>query len=94
MATPITIEKLHAVRISGNSDAEKIAAINATAEIQADPGSLRHLPSKDLTSANLHQILALLGIAGEMKVAAQNGGDFDIAILDRALAKTHLSTEE
>jgi hypothetical protein len=88
---PVT--HLHAVRISGD-DAEKIAHINATADIQPDPQSLRHLPARDLTSDDYHQILALIGIAGEMVVAAQNGGHFDVALLDRALAKTNLSTED
>jgi hypothetical protein len=94
MAPNITIDKLTAVKISGQADAEKIAEINAGAEIQADPGSLRSLPARDLTSANLHQIVALLGVAGELKIAAQNGGNFDIKILDRALAKTQLGLED
>ena len=94
MAPNITIDKITAVRISGQSDAEKIAHINATAEIQASPESIRNLTAKDLTSENLHHLLAVLGVAGEMKVAAQNGGNFDIAVLDRALAKTHLSIED
>ena len=93
MATPIQIDRLTAVKISGKTDADKIAHINATAEIQAAPESLRHLPAKDLTSENLHQILALIGVAGEMKVAAQAGGSFDVAVLDRALAKTQLDLE-
>jgi hypothetical protein len=94
MATPVKIDKISAVRISGQSDAEKIAHINASAAVQANPESLRHLPAKDLTSENLHQILALLGIAGEMQVAAQNGGGFDVKILDRALAKTQLGIHD
>ena len=94
MAIPITIEKLTAVKISGKTDAEKIAEINATAAVQAAPETLRSLPARDLTSENLHQIVALLGIASEMKVAAQAGGSFDIAVLDRALAKTQLGLED
>jgi hypothetical protein len=94
MAPNITIEKLTAVKISGKTDAEKIAEINASAEIQAAPETLRSLPARDLTSANLHHIVALLGIAGEMKVAAQAGGNFDVKILDRALAKTQLGMED
>lgn len=94
MATPITIDRLHAVRISGPSDVDQIAHINATSEIQAAPETLRHLPAKDLTSANLHKIVAILGIAGEMKVAASGNGSFDIAVLDRALSKTHLSLSD
>jgi hypothetical protein len=93
MAPNITIEKLTAVKISGKTDAEKIAEINASAEIQAAPETLRSLPARDLTSENLHQIVQLLGIAGEMKIAAQNGGNFDVKILDRALAKTGLDLE-
>jgi hypothetical protein len=94
MHTPITITKITGAVVSGESDAEKIAHINATAEIQAAPESLRHLPARDLTSEDNHQILALLGIAGEMKIAANNGGKFDVKILDNALAKSQLSIED
>jgi hypothetical protein len=94
MATPVKIDRISGAVVSGQTDAEKIAAINASSEIQPAPESLRHLPARDLTSADFHHILALIGLAGEMKVAAENGGGFDIKILDAALAKTRLSTED
>jgi riboflavin synthase alpha subunit len=92
MTTPITIDKITGAIISGIGD--KIANIKALEEIQAAPETIRHLPSKDLTGATLKNFVAVLGIAGEMKVAASGDGTFDVAVLDKALAKTHLSTED
>jgi hypothetical protein len=88
MASPIVIDRLHAVRISDIGD-----NIDA-AETLAAPESIRHLPPFDFTGSTLKQFVAVLGIASELKIAASGDGTVDVRIIDRALAKTHLTTEE
>jgi hypothetical protein len=88
----IQIDKISGAIISAIG--AKISGIKAVEEIPAAPESIRHLPARDLTGATLKQFVAILGIAGEMKVAASGDGTFDVAVLDKALAKTQLSMED
>jgi hypothetical protein len=68
--------------------------MTASAEVTAaNPESIRHIPST-MTSEQRNHFTRLLGIHDELKASAAIDGTADLALIDAALARTQLTTED
>jgi hypothetical protein len=77
-AVPKIIDRLHAV----------------AAPDTAAPESIRYIPNL-LNAENLRTLICTLGLDAEFKAAAKlNDYNIDVAVIDRALAKTKLSVQD